>query len=257
MLLGGIAVGISGWPVLAALFYVASLLLLVVVFIRADLFRVTPKIAWLSLGLSTVCIAVLWVALRPEPQLSMSELAKEMAIALPIASPAPRQMAEPTFVDNVKDVIVKVGSNQMTYRLVNLGTKGVPFNVVATEDEFLPIYISVDKGKLYADVTLSDLNCAPAMTLKRNRITLNKTNWDRNMNENALEVVDDKYDPMFQLIYERPDKLRINGIFCTSTHIIYATDDGSLINRKSDPPENFKLKRIFKYPSWEHASEKN
>jgi hypothetical protein len=65
MLITGIGTEITGWPRLAAVFYIAALLLLVVVFVRTDLFRLNPKTAWGVLVVTAIFETVLWVQLQP------------------------------------------------------------------------------------------------------------------------------------------------------------------------------------------------
>ncbi len=92
MLLMAIGVGTSGWPGLAGTFYLAALLFLVLVFIRADLFRLSPQKAWGVLGLTAVVVIVLWVKIRPSPSappLSISDLAKELARQMPLPPSVP------------------------------------------------------------------------------------------------------------------------------------------------------------------------
>jgi hypothetical protein len=79
----GIGAELTGASNLAALFYLAALAVLVVVFIRADLFRVSPQKAWIILSLSTLSLIVLWVAIRPDPPPSTTELARAIARELP------------------------------------------------------------------------------------------------------------------------------------------------------------------------------
>lgn len=83
----GIGAELSGASKLAALCYLAALVLLIVVFIRAELFRVSAKKAWIILSVTAVVLTVLWVAIRPAPPLSASELAEEIRKQLPPAVP--------------------------------------------------------------------------------------------------------------------------------------------------------------------------
>lgn len=98
----GIGSELAGASMLAALCYIAALALLIVVFVRADLFRLDPRKAWGILVVSAICLFVLWLAIRPDPPLSMSELAKEIAKELPAATPQVTQRRpEPTPTPNV------------------------------------------------------------------------------------------------------------------------------------------------------------
>lgn len=148
---------------------------------------------------TAAALILLWVTIRPEPPPSASELAKAIARELPAT------IRDPTFVDTNGIVEITLGGTQFGFRLSDLGPNGIPLrHFVAGNNEFLPILVSVKEGKLYVDMRLSDSSCRPAVVLQSNRITLNNANWDRNMDESTLEVVDDKYNAMFQLMYLRP-----------------------------------------------------
>ena len=67
MLLAAVATEVGGALKLAAVFYAAAWLLLIVVFVRASLFRTNPKAAWSILGISLLLLTGLWVVLRPSP----------------------------------------------------------------------------------------------------------------------------------------------------------------------------------------------
>lgn len=84
MFLAGIGTELGGAPKLAALFYLAAIALLVVVFIRANLFRANPKQALIILALTAVALVVLWITMRPSPPLS------EKAIAIEVWKQAPQ-----------------------------------------------------------------------------------------------------------------------------------------------------------------------
>lgn len=165
------------------------------------------------------------------------------------------RLADPTFADDAKYAIIIMGGNELSYDLSSL-ENGLPLPHVGFGEKLLPVFVRVRNGKLYADMTLYNLSCEPVMTLKDNNIALKHANWDRNMSEHALEVVDDQERPMFQLIYERPAKLKINGVFCTSHYIVYSDDHMLGGTRRGLPlPSSFQLKRIFRYPSWKYPGE--
>lgn len=244
----GIGAELSAAPKLAALCYIAALALLAVVFLRADLFRVAHIKAWTMLVATATLLIVLWFTIRSEPPPSAREIAKAIATELPAT------IRDPTFVDANGEVWITLGGADLGFALSDLGPNGIPLrHIVPGDDEFLPILVSVKQGKLYADMRLSDSSCQPAVVLQSNRITLNPGNWDRNMNESALEVVDDNYNPMFQLVYLRPGQIKINGLFCTHTRIIYASNDG-LVMRPRNEPMPFSLQRMFKYPAAKYPS---
>ena len=64
--------------------------------------------------------------------------------------------------------------------------------------------------------------------------------WDRNYSSSAFEVVREDGLPVMQLIYERPNKIRVNGIFLVNKHDLFATFD-------STPPRYFSTHVILNY----------
>jgi hypothetical protein len=75
--------------------------------------------------------------------------------------------------------------------------------------------------------------------------TLKEPFWDRNYDETALEVVDEKQLPVLQVFWKTPTTLVVNGIFqFQSGQIVIADDKGSRPFKQGD-----RLKPLFKYPS--------
>jgi hypothetical protein len=79
--------------------------------------------------------------------------------------------------------------------------------------------------------------------------------WDWNGNDNAMEIVNDMGQPVFQCMYITATHLRINGIFLVARRVFFMTD----INQTSsivpaDSPSlaqdlaSFHLPPLFKHP---------
>src|ERR1043166_1613656 len=47
--------------------------------------------------------------------------------------------------------------------------------------------------------------------------------WDFNYDSNRFEVVTETTNPVFQVIYERPDRIRVNGLFMIDSNTAYAS----------------------------------
>jgi hypothetical protein len=97
-----------------------------------------------------------------------------------------------------------------------------------------------------------------------------KPGQDRNYSKTAFEVVgpDPEYIPLFQCIYERPNAVRINGVFqavkegFTDEWGLYAFGRKDmqpfLFQNSQDMANNMRFlatNRLFKYPSYKHLGE--
>lgn len=78
--------------------------------------------------------------------------------------------------------------------------------------------------------------------------------WDRNDTTNAFEIMDQNTNPVFQLIYEQPNRIRFSGIIMSKNEILFIGNDGYYMS--PFPPTNGfnhpSLKPIFRYPSWKY-----
>lgn len=92
----------------------------------------------------------------------------------------------------------------------------------------------------YVDVLLYDGANRPAIEVRKNKFVIDQPKWDRQMTPNELEVVSEKYEPVFQMITRRVGVIEINGIF--------GSPKGSILD--AFPP--WLKKAIFKYPSWRY-----
>lgn len=69
----------------------------------------------------------------------------------------------------------------------------------------------------------------------------------------ALEIINENQVPVFQFIYKTPSHIVFNGIFPYPGGLLFASEEGVLINPVL--PATVRLKRIFKYPSWKYPSQ--
>ncbi len=90
--------------------------------------------------------------------------------------------------------------------------------------------------------------------------------WDMNFNSNALEIVTENNNPIYQVYYRRPDQVIVNGIFARGGFLIAATTNGfewwtgesNVVSNLNDFYSGLKqtgLKPIFKYPAFSHHGE--
>ena len=162
--------------------------------------------------------------------------------------------AEPTFTEKVETGTIVFGRGGITsiYQLSQLAGEGKePF----VFGDYKPIRLYLDQGKLFADVSVYAGFGQPPIEIKRNEFVLRKPGWDRNFDSTALEVVNESKSPVFQLIYDNPFKIVVNGIFPTPSGLMLAGDYGDIMNADVIR-KGFTIQRLFKYPSNQYVGKR-
>jgi hypothetical protein len=110
---------------------------------------------------------------------------------------------------------------------------GFPLTVFAKDDDDRVHYrVHIWNGLMPLEVTDGEF-------------ALNQPNLDRNYDNTALEIVDEKESPLLQVIWKTPSHLVINGVFrMQDGHIVIADINGW---RPMKPGDH--IKPLFKYPS--------
>jgi hypothetical protein len=162
------------------------------------------------------------------------------------------KLEEPTFRETVENVTFSLGEGgvHVTYKLSDLEkSPSEPFDFGGSR----PVRVYVQKGKLYADVTMYGGAAGASVEIKHNNFVVRPPNWDRNSNLTALEIVNEKQLPVFQFIYTTPSHIVVNGIFPFPGGLILANESGMVVNPIL--PATFALNRIFRYPSWKYPGQ--
>ena len=120
--------------------------------------------------------------------------------------------------------------------------------------DYIPLYIHTFGGKVYVDVSVYGGKDMEIISFEDNVATVLPSNWDKNQDAYAFEVVNDLGYPVFQLYYETQFKVVINGIFPTPIGLVWASKDGMRIGPSYF--DVFHLDPIFKYPSSEHQGDR-
>ncbi len=111
--------------------------------------------------------------------------------------------------------------------------------------------IYIHKGVFCLDGEVYGGMGMPLIEVVCNRVTASP-NWDTNYSDNAVEVVDQNQVPMFQMVFESPTKIRVNGVFpMENNHLsVFTPGDTIDIDLAKQTQVVIPLKRLFKYPSW-------
>lgn len=161
----------------------------------------------------------------------------------------------PIFRESLKEVICYTGPltvilteiNENEYTCMKLPSY-IPFKFKKKGDRLLVDAVVYGRdGKTNAEVRENEVNIRPEL------------GWDRNWSDTALEVIDNAGNPVLQIIYQTPSRIRINGVFLTDNNqyvmltnsIILEATIGETV--PAGPEET--IPRLFKYPSWQHRGE--
>lgn len=80
----------------------------------------------------------------------------------------------------------------------------------------VPFRAYVDDGFLYVDAKIFTGDTAePVIEIARNQYKRIPPGWDVNSTPAALEIVNQRGEPMFHLIYKSPSEAKIEGVFQT------------------------------------------
>jgi hypothetical protein len=90
----------------------------------------------------------------------------------------------------------------------------------------------------------------PAITVRDNVIVGKPQHWDRNSDDTAVEIVNERGDPVFQLEYLDKMTASLKGVFVSKGRFTVSDDTGALrFGMLPKGPITYSLARLFKYPS--------
>lgn len=157
-------------------------------------------------------------------------------------------LKQPTFREKVDEVYFSAGSVIVSQPFVKL--KQSPLELFRFGQSILLGYVK--ENKPYVDVQVYGGISFPSVEIKQNEFT-KPPNWDSNSNDNALEIINEKQEPVFQLYYKDSSHIVINGIFPSDNgSFVFVSEEGGIT---TSPNDKNKLKRIFKYPAWQYPGQ--
>jgi hypothetical protein len=169
-------------------------------------------------------------------------------------------------------VHITLGSMEFGSRV--FGQRGTQENAINGMgfNSFFPIRIYLEKSRIFLDATLYGGHPNyPPIVITHNDFAhdalLYQMTWDWNRNSRALEIVDEKKEPIFQLIYDPPDHVIVSGVFVLPGSELVITDCGKGLPPRfqnlpppslwSPPPPSptLRCQRVFKYPGWKYPGQ--
>lgn len=163
-------------------------------------------------------------------------------------------------------VVFIFGSNiiQMPRAVLREGPRFIPLQNVLGDPLFNSVSVYLKDDKPLVDVKMwgggGDKGDEYEIEVAQNEFSIRPSDWDRNFNDHAFEVVDQNVRPILQVYYKTTNEIVINGVFRSLLHMVYASDETGVEMRlipkkegaKPTPPS---LKRMFQYPSIKHFGE--
>lgn len=163
------------------------------------------------------------------------------------------ELKEPMFSENTKDFTFSLGEGGISvgYSKKVLEKKHIKTGFVF--NNYHPVELYIENDQLYADVKIYGGSNFPPIEIIKNKLFNKPKGWDFNSNEKAMEIVNENRIPIYQFFYKKPSHIVMNGIFPYPGGFILANEKGAIGNPIL--PTTFKLKKLFKYPSWQYPGE--
>ncbi len=157
----------------------------------------------------------------------------------------------PTFLDGKQELTLRLGMMSMIGTVAELINEPHYFKI----GEYKLINFYINNHTLYADTVLYGGDNSPFVELKQNVLLSEPQGWDLNYDNSAIEIVDERQNPVFQLIYKSPYDIVINGFLYYPNGFIFVNEDGRMIMNPKTPVD-YSLIRIFKYPSLQYQGQR-
>jgi hypothetical protein len=155
----------------------------------------------------------------------------------------------PRFINPNQKVTFSYGNISFDFTISELETgKNTFFNIIYVDGVYHPFLVYMEDDNLYVDITTpgNDELGIPALKIYQNRIIGIPSNWDMNfLNGYAEELVNEKQEPILQIIYDNPYHIVINGFITYPGGFDFTDGISTYLGHLPDKPS---LKRIFKYP---------
>jgi hypothetical protein len=162
----------------------------------------------------------------------------------------PPQLKEPTFTEGFDVVTFTVGGIKETLEISDLEKAKRRFSIGD-----VPAFLYAENGKPYIDIDLYGIPNEPPVRLRQNKLMNRPSLWDKNSDEKALEVVNEKGQPIFQIYYKTDSHIVVNGLFYNGFVPVLAYDEGISTGIDLDKIQ-YPIKPIFKYPSEKYPSQR-
>jgi hypothetical protein len=168
-----------------------------------------------------------------------------------------------------EDVEILVGGN--TFRLppvphgmIAKKDIGRAYMGIGTHEKPSGIQLVATDEQIFFNIEFAPLFGMPPLKLENNELSGLPSNWDCNHSKRAIEVVNDKFVPVFQIFYKDDTHIVFNGAITFTNGAVFIAEGKGLElehNTTLSHDEFFHhvealgIKKIFKYPAWQHPGE--
>jgi hypothetical protein len=200
---------------------------------RRYLLYIIPAISLIVL--SGIVAFIWWASHRQQRQEAKLTAGQTTNTSTPSVSPTP------TFTEGIDAVAVVIGGNAQAAEISDLQKNKRSFFI---GDVSAIIYFDGDRP--FVDVDIYNARELLPIRLRHNQLLNRPEAWDANFDDMALEVVNEKGQPVFQLSYNKAKSIIvINGLFFNGHVPVLASDKEIMLDPDLEP---YPLKPIFKHP---------
>jgi hypothetical protein len=238
------AIGLAGY-------YHAERSLVLAVFISAIAFLLAVHFQWqhwnvkrlcILLGILTFIACATWYFNVP----SVPSVPNETIVMSPIHPRPP-----PAFQLKSDNVMIRFGNNTFQYEKSQL--ENTPFEPLEVNG-YKPLALYLEKNMIYVNAKLYLPETSEPFIIIHNDFKEPPPGMDINYNASAIELVNDNKLVVFQMVYQTPTDIRINGIFFAGGGLIFVDEHG--IREPFEPyTRPYSVKPIFKYPAWQYPGQ--
>ena len=162
----------------------------------------------------------------------------------------------PTFVNGSQLVTLQLGMINMKGTVSDLMNAPHYYSMATDTGTYKLLSFYILNHAIYVDTTLYGGDKLPQVQLKQNVLVSIPPNWDFNSDGNAIEIVNQNQQPIFQLIYKSQYYIVINGYLYYPGGFTFVDEDGRIIQNPQTVPVDYSLTRIFKYPSSKYPGQR-
>jgi hypothetical protein len=162
----------------------------------------------------------------------------------------------PTFVNGNQLVTLQLGMINMKGTVTDLMNAPHSYSMATSSGTYNLLSFYISNHAIYIDTTLYGGDKLPQVQLKQNVLVSIPQNWDFNSDGNAIEIVNQNQQPIFQLIYKSQYYIVINGYLYYPGGFTFVDEDGRMIQNPQTVPVDYSLAPIFKYPSSKYPGQR-
>jgi hypothetical protein len=161
----------------------------------------------------------------------------------------PESKTSSTFKEIPGGFVVIIGGTE--HAVSRSSTKQHPSNIAPFADA-RAIQAYIENDKVYVDAVLY-YSPGQSLQLAHNELRDRPPKWDVNFDDSAIEIVDEKLIPRFQLIYKDARTVILRGVFQFPSGSVVFEDHARFFIGSTEDTVN--IARLFKYPSRLHKGE--